>query len=191
MSVTTTKPEHVAIAFTNAWNRHDMDEFASLFASDANFVNVVGVWWKNRSEIEAAHRATHETIFRNSRLEGDVLSVVELAPGACFRPLHLDPNGSICSGRVPGRRQEGHIASDCQRRAVGMAHQGGSEHGHFLARSPQPVRIANYADPTYRTEAPRRRDWKSTKASPSGPRPPEGREPFGHVFDHCLRNAPV
>ncbi len=81
MSVTTTKPEHVALAFTNAWNRHDIDEFASLFASDANFVNVVGVWWKNRSEIEAAHRATHETIFRNSRLEGDVLSVVELAPG--------------------------------------------------------------------------------------------------------------
>lgn len=49
MSVTSGKPEHVATAFANAWNRHDMDEFASLFASDANFVNVVGVWWKNRS----------------------------------------------------------------------------------------------------------------------------------------------
>ncbi|MCA0045495.1 hypothetical protein LB577_00770 [Mesorhizobium sp. B283B1A] len=53
-----------------------MDEFASLFA-----FNVVGVWWKNRSEIEAAHRATHETMFRDSRLEGDVSSVVELAQG--------------------------------------------------------------------------------------------------------------
>ena len=81
MSVTNSKPEHVAAAFANAWNRHDMDEFASLFVSDANFVNVVGVWWKNRSEIEAAHRATHETMFRDSRLEGDVSSVVELAPG--------------------------------------------------------------------------------------------------------------
>jgi len=58
-----------------------MDEFASLFASDANFVNVVGVWWKNRSEIEAAHRAAHDTMFRDSRLEGDVSSVVELAQG--------------------------------------------------------------------------------------------------------------
>lgn len=81
MGVMTTKPEHLANAFANAWNRHDMDEFASLFASDANFVNVVGVWWKNRSEIEAAHRATHDTMFRDSRLEGDVSSVVELAPG--------------------------------------------------------------------------------------------------------------
>jgi len=75
------KPEHVATAFADAWNRHDMGGFASLFAADANFVNVVGIWWKNRSEIEAAHRATHETIFRDSRLEGDVASVVELAPG--------------------------------------------------------------------------------------------------------------
>jgi uncharacterized protein (TIGR02246 family) len=41
----------------------------------------VGIWWKNRSEIEAAHRATHETMFRDSRLEGDVSSVVDLAPG--------------------------------------------------------------------------------------------------------------
>ncbi|MER8464380.1 SgcJ/EcaC family oxidoreductase [Mesorhizobium sp. M1396] len=74
MDMTTSKPEHVATAFANAWNRHDMDEFASLFAPDANFVNVVGVWWKNRSEIEAAHRATHDTMFRDSRLEGDVSS---------------------------------------------------------------------------------------------------------------------
>lgn len=81
MSVTNSKPEHVAAAFADAWNRHDMDEFASLFASDANFVNVVGVWWKNRSEIEAAHRAAHDTMFRDSRLEGDVSSVVELAQG--------------------------------------------------------------------------------------------------------------
>src|SRR6478752_8753614 len=81
VSVTNSKPDHVATAFANAWNRHDMNEFASLFTSDANFVNVVGIWWKNRSEIEAAHRATHETMFRDSRLEGDVSSVVDLAPG--------------------------------------------------------------------------------------------------------------
>ena len=77
----TGKPAHVAAAFADAWNRHDMAAFAALFADAANFVNVVGMWWKNRAEIEAAHRATHETIFRDSRLEGEVASVVELAPG--------------------------------------------------------------------------------------------------------------
>ncbi|WP_292168650.1 hypothetical protein [Mesorhizobium sp.] len=58
-----------------------MDDLGALFSEDANFVNVVGMWWKNRSEIEAAHRATHETMFRESRLEGVVSSIVELSPG--------------------------------------------------------------------------------------------------------------
>jgi uncharacterized protein (TIGR02246 family) len=75
------RPEDAATAFADAWNRHDMDDFAALFSEDANFVNVVGMWWKNRLEIEAAHRATHATMFRDSRLEGVVSSVVELSPG--------------------------------------------------------------------------------------------------------------
>jgi uncharacterized protein (TIGR02246 family) len=81
MSLVISKPADAATAFADAWNRHDMDDFAALFADDANFVNVVGVWWKNRAEIEAAHRATHETMFRDSRLGGAVSSVVELASG--------------------------------------------------------------------------------------------------------------
>jgi uncharacterized protein (TIGR02246 family) len=107
MSVTTSKPEHVATAFANAWNRHDMDEFASLFASDANFVNVVGVWWKNRSEIEAAHRATHETIFRNSRLEGDVSSVVDLAPGLSSVHYTWTLTGASTPGGSPAEDRKG------------------------------------------------------------------------------------
>jgi hypothetical protein len=39
---------------TTTWNSHDMKAFAQLFSDDAQFVNVVGMWWKNRSEIEAA-----------------------------------------------------------------------------------------------------------------------------------------
>ena len=79
MSIAPTKPEDVAKAFADAWNRHDAHGLADLFTEDANFVNVVGMWWKNRNEIEGAHRATHDTIFRNSRLEGRVSSVVALA----------------------------------------------------------------------------------------------------------------
>ncbi|TRC72165.1 SgcJ/EcaC family oxidoreductase [Mesorhizobium sp. WSM4307] len=81
MALVVSKPEDIATAFADAWNRHDMDDFAALFSEEANFVNVVGMWWKNRAEIEGAHRATHETMFRDSRLEGFVSSVVGLAPG--------------------------------------------------------------------------------------------------------------
>ncbi|MDX8512638.1 SgcJ/EcaC family oxidoreductase [Mesorhizobium captivum] len=48
MELALSKPEDVATAFADAWNRHDMDDFAALFSEDANFVNVVGMWWKNR-----------------------------------------------------------------------------------------------------------------------------------------------
>jgi uncharacterized protein (TIGR02246 family) len=60
--------EDVARQFEDCWNRHDMEAFAHLFAADADFVNVVGMWWKNRSEIKEAHRATHATMFKNSQL---------------------------------------------------------------------------------------------------------------------------
>lgn len=60
--------ERVVASFAETWNRHDMDAFADLFSTDAEFVNVVGIWWKGREEIKAAHELTHRTLFRNSRL---------------------------------------------------------------------------------------------------------------------------
>lgn len=60
--------EQVVRAFGEAWNRHDMDAFAALFAEQAEFVNVVGLWWKGREEIKRAHIATHATLFKDSQL---------------------------------------------------------------------------------------------------------------------------
>ena len=68
MSAPTAEVKRVVIAFAEAWNRHDMEAFAELFAPDAEFVNVVGMWWKGRAEIKAAHEFTHSTMFKSSRL---------------------------------------------------------------------------------------------------------------------------
>jgi uncharacterized protein (TIGR02246 family) len=54
--------------FEAAWNRHDMDAFARLFAEDADFVNVLGMRWIGRAAIMEAYQATHTTIFKNSQL---------------------------------------------------------------------------------------------------------------------------
>ncbi len=67
-STATSEVTHIVNAFADAWNRHDMEEFAELFAADAEFVNVVGLWWKGRAQIRQAHEHTHATMFRNSRL---------------------------------------------------------------------------------------------------------------------------
>ena len=58
----------VARAFADCWNRHDAKALAGLFAPDAEFVNVVGLWWHGREAIEKAHEFTHATLFRNSTL---------------------------------------------------------------------------------------------------------------------------
>lgn len=91
----------IAAAFTETWNRHDMKAFADLFAADADFVNVVGMWWKNRGEIEGAHAHSHATFFRNSRLAGDVHGVKFLGPDVATVHVvwelsgQLEPDGSV------------------------------------------------------------------------------------------------
>lgn len=69
MSAQELTPENALQKFAGAWNRHDMEAMAALFAKDAQFVNVVGLWWKGADEIKMAHEATHMTMFRESRLE--------------------------------------------------------------------------------------------------------------------------
>lgn len=68
MSTATSEVTRVVNAFADTWNRHDMDAFAQLFAADAEFVNVVGIWWKGRPQIKEAHEFTHRTMFKDSRL---------------------------------------------------------------------------------------------------------------------------
>ncbi|OHV65015.1 DUF4440 domain-containing protein [Mesorhizobium sp. LCM 4577] len=107
MRLEISKPEDVTAAFADAWNRHDMDDFAALFSEDANFVNVVGMWWKNRTEIEAAHRATHATMFRDSRLEGVAASVVELSPGLASVHYRWTLTGASAPDGSPAGTREG------------------------------------------------------------------------------------
>ncbi len=72
----------VAAAFVDDWNRHDMKGFGSLFADDAQFVNVIGLWWHSRAEIQQAHEALHATRMRTSHLAATESAVHLLGPDA-------------------------------------------------------------------------------------------------------------
>jgi len=61
-------PQDIPKRFAEAWNRRDAGALARLCAEDADFVNVVGLWWRNRTEIERAHEYGLRTFFRDSRL---------------------------------------------------------------------------------------------------------------------------
>lgn len=53
--------------FSSSWNRHDMQGFGRCFASDADFVNVTGQWWKGRETLERNHAYLHGTIAATDR----------------------------------------------------------------------------------------------------------------------------
>jgi uncharacterized protein (TIGR02246 family) len=93
--------ERLTTGFTDCWNRHDIVKFAQLFARDADFVNVVGMWWKNRQEIEQAHAYSHATFFKNSRLSGEIAGLKFPRPDVATVHVlwelvgQVEPDGSV------------------------------------------------------------------------------------------------
>ena len=82
-----TQPEDVATGLQAAWNSHHMDALGALFHADATFVNRFGHYVKGRPEIVALHVPIHETIYRDSTLENEVIEVAPLGESAAI--VHL------------------------------------------------------------------------------------------------------
>jgi uncharacterized protein (TIGR02246 family) len=76
------RPEEAPGAFQAAWNAHDMAALGSLFDEDATFVNRSGHYVQGIDEIVALHAPIHETIYRDSTLENELIDVVHIADGA-------------------------------------------------------------------------------------------------------------
>lgn len=62
-------PEDIPKSFVENWNKRRPDLMAALFEEDADFINVVGLWWTNRKDIFKAHDYGLKVIFKDSTLE--------------------------------------------------------------------------------------------------------------------------
>lgn len=105
MSNETASVSAVVSAFSETWNRHDMVAFGELFAPDAQFVNVVGMWWKGRQEIQGAHEFTHSTMFKDSKLTISATEVRFPSPQIAIARSnwHLEGHVSPEGGSLPPR----------------------------------------------------------------------------------------
>lgn len=56
-------------AFLTSWNKHDFSDMKNYIAEDCDFVNIVGMHWKGREEVQYAHQAFHEQVLKNTLLE--------------------------------------------------------------------------------------------------------------------------
>ena len=76
------KPEDAPGAFQDAWNGHDMAALGELFDQDATFVNRFGHYVRGVEGIVALHAPIHETIYRDSTLQNELIDVAHIADGA-------------------------------------------------------------------------------------------------------------
>ncbi|MDF5723234.1 MAG: SgcJ/EcaC family oxidoreductase [Rhizonema sp. PD37] len=56
------------ITFSEAWNAKDAEHLATLFAEDSDFVDVLGHWFKGRTEMKQAHAQALASFLRDNQM---------------------------------------------------------------------------------------------------------------------------
>ena len=98
-------PDAIASAFANAWMARDAKALAACFEQDADFVNVVGIWWENRTDIEKAHHYGLTTFFAESTLTVGKAKTRMLGADVAIVHARMSLSGQIAKdGSKAGRR---------------------------------------------------------------------------------------
>ncbi|MEK6481124.1 SgcJ/EcaC family oxidoreductase [Catalinimonas sp. 4WD22] len=100
-------PESIPQIFVEAWNQRDAVKLASIFDEDAEFINVTGLWWHNRKDIEKAHDYGLRTIFNESALKLIQTKVRYLTEGIAVVQAKMRLSGQTPTDKVsdPGVRR--------------------------------------------------------------------------------------
>lgn len=98
-------PEDVPTLFVEAWNARPADRLASLFEEDADFVNVVGIWWQNREDIFKAHDYGLNVIFNESKLTAGKVKVKPTGADHAIVHARMRLSGQTDHGEKAGVRQ--------------------------------------------------------------------------------------
>jgi uncharacterized protein (TIGR02246 family) len=84
-----------------ALNAHDMKAFIKLFREDAEWINIVGMHWRGRDAILAAHTAFLDTVFKDNRMKIDSIETRSLGSG-CATAVATITHGAFTapSGKI-------------------------------------------------------------------------------------------
>lgn len=100
------RPEDIPAAFAAAWAARDAAALAALFAEDAEFVNVVGLWWHDRKAIERAHAYGLGTFFAASTLTPGTIRTRMLGADAAVVQCRFTLTGQLLpDGGTAGPRR--------------------------------------------------------------------------------------
>lgn len=98
-------PETIPKRFVEAWNARSAEGIAQLFEEDADFINVVGIWWENKKDIWKAHDYGLKVIFNQSTLKLGKVKVKMLASDIAVIHARMRLTGQTLKGKPTGVRQ--------------------------------------------------------------------------------------
>jgi uncharacterized protein (TIGR02246 family) len=78
------KVRRLAEFYAAAWNASDMDAMAKLYASDVHWVNIVGMHWQGKAQVDQAHRAYFDIMFKGVPLTLEAIESVVALPGGAL-----------------------------------------------------------------------------------------------------------
>lgn len=96
--------------YADAWNLRQGRGFADGFAEDADFVNIFGMKFTGRDEIEERHINVITTLFKGSTFEVLYTQFREVRPGLVIASVHWKLDGFRNPGsdlNLPGETREG------------------------------------------------------------------------------------
>ena len=87
-----------------AWNRHNAKAYAALFTENCDVVNVVGWWWKGRTELQNRLTAAFSHAFRESTLTISDVQVRFLTPEIALAHAYWTMTGAKMPPGMPEPR---------------------------------------------------------------------------------------
>ncbi|WGH79836.1 SgcJ/EcaC family oxidoreductase [Jannaschia ovalis] len=98
-------PSDFVPAFIAAWMARDGDALGALFAEDADFVNVTGIWWRDRAAIAKAHGYALRSFFANTRLSAGTVTIRDLGDVAVIHARMALQGQTAPDGTEAGARR--------------------------------------------------------------------------------------
>lgn len=94
-------------AWEAAWNAANMNAMWALAMDDIHWVNVVGMHWRGKAEVQKAHQTYFDLMFKDRSCKLDEIESIEPLPGGAVIAVarwsmggYRRPNGQT---RQPGR----------------------------------------------------------------------------------------
>lgn len=139
----------LAADYAKAWNCSDMDAMTALYTDDVHWVNIVGMHWRGKAEVDKAHRIFFDKMFKGVPIAlEEIESVTGLPGGAAVAVIRWSVGAFItpAGARVPPSRD---------RMTLVLVREGGTlliKHGaniqiDELAQKSDPVTAAGISGP--------------------------------------------